>query len=545
MMLADEPDFAVGSLLVRPRLREVEGPAGRQTLEPRVMAVLVALFGADGGTMSRDALLMLAWDGVVVGEDAINRAIAKLRRVGAETGAFEIETIARVGYRLVLADQAGNSAASPLAVSLAAPVPEPAAASGPEATPAPELAQAPAVGRAASRRGLLLGMGTLVLALAGVGAWRFWPDTAVPAKAEDPAIVALVERGIEGMSEHDPVRQDQGLELLREAVLRAPDSALANAALAQGYTLLLMRVPHEEQREWMRRSEALAARALFLDPRQPKALAARARLVPVFGNWAAADKAHQRAMEAGEDMAASASRMSFLSQTGQLRESLRLADAQLAQDPAGLYPRYRRVEALWGLGLVDEADQVAADTLRLFPGNYLAWFSRIYFLLYSGRLKEAEAMLDDRASWPRGIPEKEIANVRTMVRAMEDPGGPAADQLMAEYREKAPTGRGHMENGARLAAGLGRDDEALAFMEMLYLPPVEELPDIRFPGQRNYGRYDERLTAHLFFPPISRMHDDPRFLALLERIGMADYWRKAGITPDFCRTLSSQKCPAG
>ena len=69
------------------------------------MQVLVALYQAGGAVVSRDELIARCWDGRVVGEDAINRAIGRLRRLSeADDGAsFQIDTIARVGYRMRMA----------------------------------------------------------------------------------------------------------------------------------------------------------------------------------------------------------------------------------------------------------------------------------------------------------------------------------------------------------------------------------------------------------------------------------------------------------
>ena len=72
-----------------------------ETLEPRVMQVLVALARVKGEILSRDDLIESCWDGVVVGEDAINRCIGRLRKAAEASGnEFSIETVPRVGYRL-------------------------------------------------------------------------------------------------------------------------------------------------------------------------------------------------------------------------------------------------------------------------------------------------------------------------------------------------------------------------------------------------------------------------------------------------------------
>jgi DNA-binding winged helix-turn-helix (wHTH) protein len=101
--LAHAPDMALDAIAIRPSSREIERAGKREILEPRVMQVLVALTGADGAVVSRQDLVDRCWDGRAVGEDAINRCIGKLRRIAEADGAqsFVIETIPRVGYRLV------------------------------------------------------------------------------------------------------------------------------------------------------------------------------------------------------------------------------------------------------------------------------------------------------------------------------------------------------------------------------------------------------------------------------------------------------------
>jgi adenylate cyclase len=104
IQLASEPPLRLGPLLVEPALRRIGHADGREeVVEPRVMQVLVALARADGGIVSRGELLAACWHGVVVGEDAIDRVIGRLRRLG-ETFGFRLETITKVGYRLIVAD---------------------------------------------------------------------------------------------------------------------------------------------------------------------------------------------------------------------------------------------------------------------------------------------------------------------------------------------------------------------------------------------------------------------------------------------------------
>src|SRR5579872_291409 len=93
-------------MVVRPSNRMLEHGANREVLEPRVMQVLVALVQARWMVVSRDDLVRRCWDSRAVSEDAINRCIARLRRIaeGDDSRLFTIDTIPRVGYRLIAAE---------------------------------------------------------------------------------------------------------------------------------------------------------------------------------------------------------------------------------------------------------------------------------------------------------------------------------------------------------------------------------------------------------------------------------------------------------
>ena len=101
--LANEPNFMLGALRICPSSKEVISPDQNtppEVLEPRVMQVLIALAHNRGEVVSRDKLVELCWEGRVVGDDAINRCTAKIRRLAEVHGGFTLETVPRVGYRL-------------------------------------------------------------------------------------------------------------------------------------------------------------------------------------------------------------------------------------------------------------------------------------------------------------------------------------------------------------------------------------------------------------------------------------------------------------
>jgi DNA-binding winged helix-turn-helix (wHTH) protein/tetratricopeptide (TPR) repeat protein len=100
--LVRESDFTIGQLLVSPSTCRVRAAGKEERVEPRVMAVIVALARAKGRTVSRERLVDVCWEGRIVSDDAINRVLAKARQLARciDPPAFLIETTPKVGFRL-------------------------------------------------------------------------------------------------------------------------------------------------------------------------------------------------------------------------------------------------------------------------------------------------------------------------------------------------------------------------------------------------------------------------------------------------------------
>jgi DNA-binding winged helix-turn-helix (wHTH) protein len=99
-------DFELGSVRVRPRLRVLETAKGFVSVEPLVMQLLVVLSQRAGRLVSRGDLFECGWGLSPVGDDSLNRVIARLRKAlrQAAGDAVEIETTAGAGYVLRLSE---------------------------------------------------------------------------------------------------------------------------------------------------------------------------------------------------------------------------------------------------------------------------------------------------------------------------------------------------------------------------------------------------------------------------------------------------------
>lgn len=169
--------FLLGDCRVEPRALRVVRGGDSLKLEPRVMQVLLVLARRNGRTVSREELLAEAWNGAVITDDSIYRAIHRLRSVlvADAHGAPAIETVPKIGYRLLLPVRALDA-------------PSPAAASVPAAPP--------------HGRGLLLLAAAVLLPAACIVAW--WLSVAAPAPVAPAWMTLSMNPGLEHMPAFSP-----------------------------------------------------------------------------------------------------------------------------------------------------------------------------------------------------------------------------------------------------------------------------------------------------------------------------------------------------
>lgn len=515
--LAHEAAFALGTLSIRPSTREVVHAGGTvEVVEPRVMQVLVALARADGAILSRDDLTRSCWEGRVVGEDAINRVISRLRRLadGIAGGQFRIETVTKVGYRLVLN---GSEAEVP------AEFPVQGAPEHPARGPLP-------------RRAIIMGAAAAYVAVAGGGYW--WRHRAPASRtALPPDVLALMQQGGNALRQGDPQATSQAIGLFRRAVELQPDFANGWGALASAYAVAARSRPAQYVASLEAHSRAAAARALALDPGNPYAEIALVSLLPRTGNWARAEQVARRADARHPNNEVFLAMLSgILAAVGRVGEAAGLTEriVKLAPPSPGL--GYSRVQLLWSANRLEEADSAMTEAFALFPMHFAVWFTRFYLLTYTGRAREAIALGEDRGSWPTGIPEQNFDLVLAAARAIASGAKSDIDTALDLNMAAARKAAGQAENTIQFASAVGRLDDAFALAEAYFLGRGFQVGDVRFSElQGGYTRRVDRRTFLLFMPTTAAMRSDPRFEPLVRDIGLARYWQQSGTVPDYSR----------
>ena len=201
----DVGPFRLGDWEVLPASGELRGRRGTERLRPLLMDVLLRLAFRPGEVVRRETLLEDVWPRRMVNDEVLSRAIAELRtHLGDDAkGARYIETLPKIGYRLVATVEACMSGTEvPAAVPAMPPPPNPVAGAG--------LAHPRYVGRIA---------GALALASIAIGLWAVSRPGAPPAD---------FERQLAGAR---PLTSDPALELSPRF---SPDGARVAFALGEG-----------------------------------------------------------------------------------------------------------------------------------------------------------------------------------------------------------------------------------------------------------------------------------------------------------------------
>ena len=500
--LARREDFAIGNTIVRPSIRTIEAPGGVATTEPRVMQVMLALIDATGDVVTREDLIHLCWKGQVVGDDSINRAVSELRKALRTSGSdIEVETIPRIGFRI--------------------PVPATTATLAATADETEELAPRPPF-RALSRRGLLAAGAAI-----GVGAIGW---LATRGASEDGGIDAMLDEARTAMRAGTPPNEARARALLEQAVVEAPQRADAWALLALTRARVVEHALTAPDLPFSAIEDA-SQRALRLDPANLDAQAALALATPYYGDWVDAERRYLDVLGKGEHRFARDSYCFFLGAVGRMEEGARGRFAHIEDTPPDANLHFRTIYAHWFLGQIAEADRVAARGLAMWPRQPGAWFARLWVLAGTDRIDRALAHVRDELNRPP-FPAVMFDTIEITLEAVRDPA--LRPQAIARIMGGVGTNVAAVVNAMMLLNLVGALDEAFALAQAYYLERGPILPAMDWrPGQPVVPDQRRRKTNMLFTPIAAAMQRDPRFMPLMENMGLVDYWRRTGSRPDF------------
>jgi len=463
------------------------------------MQVLIALVNARGEILSRDDLIDACWGGRAITDDAINRVVSKLRSVGRKLGSFEIETITKVGYRLV--EQPGGAAAT------LPPYPK----AGP--------------GSSLSRRTMIAGGAAATALGTGVVLWRQPWRHRPPAEAVD-----LFNRGEIAQRQGFAGQTRQAVSFYEQALRIDPDYAEAWGALALSYTHLLEGYGEGETQAFPARLRSAARRALELDPNNADAQLALILLKPSFRNWAALETEllgfidrHPAHWLAGGRLA------NLMFDVGRIAVGAARMKTVVERDSMLPVAQAYLANALLNTDRLQEAESILDQAQSRWPAHPSLWRVRYKSLLFNGRPQAAEAFVMNPDARPSGTTEGDIATLSRLARTVASASPIEAATAVSDLTQRAAADFSELPFASEAFALLGRTDLALAGLKRYFF---NEEP---FGQPAPIDPYSRRYARELFSRPLAPLRSDQRFASILERIGLEAYWHNSGTQPDYRR----------
>lgn len=507
LALARRADFPLGAATVRPSIRSIEGAGGTVVLEPLVMQVLLAFVDAEGAVLTREELMSTCWPGAaVVGDDSVNRTIAEVRRAArnAEAG-FGIETIARVGYRLTVE---GGGEAIPALNGASVDIRE--------ETPT------------GTTRRMLLAGGTAALSLGGITFWATRPQP------PDPRTASLIEESRVAIRAGTSTADRQAIALLERAIAISPDSAAAWGLLSLTKARIDEHAAPDSKVSPAVEVDKAAHRALALDGGNADAKAALAIAIPYYGDWLSAERRFEAVLrEHPGHLVTRDSRAFLLAAVGRVREGAQARLAPTGEADFDANHQYGLIYAYWFLDRIEEADRVASRAMQMWPQHSAIWLGRLWVLADTGRCDRALAQIDDVAARPP-LPPPMFGTLRAGISAAHSRRRSEIDQAVARVMASARRSVAAVVNGMMLLNLMGATDRAFDLARAYYLEQGSLIVATQArPGQPIVPDQRRRKTNMLFTPTAAAMQRDPRFPTLMEAMGLADYWRRRGIVPDY------------
>ncbi len=307
-----------------------------------------------------------------------------------------------------------------------------------------------------------------------------------------------------------------------------PGSAYNLAQLVAVLTGGAAEMPPSAQAAWLAEAEATLERATKVDPKELNILWARIALdtakgvpVPEFEATVIDAAAKAEGKDAFVFGAANLSRSLILQSTGRFRDALPHMTMAVAHhtilSPWDAGPYYA------ALGRKAEARAEIEPALAAY-GAWV-WAPMIPYAIFLDAA-DAVAMLQ---SPPSTIPAATVDCLRVIRDALasQDPGNRA--------------------RGATKARACGAAETLKPITVLASLAALNDLDAAFALADRqtfNASSLRSETLQVLFWPTSRAMRADPRFLPLVEKLGMMDYWRGANSRPDICETETAPYCEA-
>lgn len=293
--------------------------------------------------------------------------------------------------------------------------------------------------------------------------------------------------------------RSRAIEKLQEALILDPSYSPALAFLAEIYLYQSNsgERPFDEGFELGRKT---AVEALALDAGLAGAWGTLAYIQSYYDwDWRAAQRSIAKMLELEPGTALSMNvAATYYNMLGQFDRSLNLREQAIRLDPLSPYFRESQAHTLMSIGNFDAAESAMLELLEIYPGHSGANALLAKALLLRGDAEGALRLLD---AIPPG--SKQVASLRAIALHRSGQSEKAVDTLASL---QADTTAGAAYALAQYHAAVGERQQALGYLE-----------------KATAARW--RILAYILGEPLLYpLHDEPRWRAVLEQLGLLEHW---------------------
>jgi tetratricopeptide (TPR) repeat protein len=168
-------------------------------------------------------------------------------------------------------------------------------------------------------------------------------------------------------------------------------------------------------------------------------------------------------------------------------------------------------------------------------------------LFMAGRPAEARSIVENLLEvWPND-PVRELLvrtafwtkNYKDALAVLADPRSQFSEQQREAYsaalRAHQSASAAQKESAVALLRALDADDNVVRPMLVTSFAALGADRDALAIAEEMVGSTGSRDQYLLFQPPFERIRRAPEFAAIVQRIGLIQYWRQSRHSPDFCR----------
>ena len=344
--------------------------------------------------------------------------------------------------------------------------------------------------------------------------------------AVDPALMADLLQSTDFTGD-----QSRNYQVAKRVVAKAPDLQSAQIGLAFGTAFMLSEIPREERGEALAEARRAAERAMALGP----------DFGDTYATWCMLHSETRIAecedrLRAGKRADPDAPFLNtFLSHL--LRSVGRFEESTALANLAHTHDIYVPTKIAWVLksleygGESDRARELHQQGAKWWPEYKDSYFyNRVFGLLERGDFNAIQRLEKDQGA--KSLPSK-YQDSAAIVAAVKSKSTAAM--------RGACTDTGYILSLRCMiaSASIGDLDGAYAIADRLYPRRIG-----RTPAETERIWLDDleySASAFITAPAAAPMRRDPRYLQLVERIGLLAYWR-SGRPPDFCRKQPEPIC---